>query len=145
MSTRTAIPDVSTLEVPADAWTAPFWEAAAELRIALPRCTSCRDYRWPPGPFCPTCQAQDVTWTEAGPGRIYSYTVVRRPAPDGGAPQVIAPALIEFPEAGGVRLVAAVVDTPLDEIVVGAPVQALFSQAANAKVPVFRVVVEEAG
>jgi uncharacterized OB-fold protein len=136
-------PDVSALEIPTDAWTQPFWDAAAEERIILPHCTSCGTYRWPPGPFCPECSAQEVAWTEAGPGRIYSYTVVRRRAAiEDGEPQLVVPALIEFPQAGGVRLIAAIVDTPIEAVSVGASVRASFSPAANGKVPVFHVAQE---
>lgn len=141
MAGRSTTPDVSALAIPTDAWTAPFWEATAEERIILPHCTSCGDYRWPPGPFCPACHAQEVAWTGGGPGRVYSYTVIRRRAAgEDGEPQIIVPALIEFPEAGGVRLIAAIVDTPVADIAVGAPVEAGFSQAADGKVPVFRIV-----
>jgi uncharacterized OB-fold protein len=135
-------PDVSGLEIPTDAWSQPFWDAVAEERITLPHCTACGTYRWPPGPFCPECSAQDVTWTEAGPARVYSYTVAPRFAAD-GATQYAVPALIEFPEAGGVRLIAAIVDTPISALAVGAPVRARFSQAATGKVPVFSVVPED--
>jgi hypothetical protein len=126
-------PDVTALEVPMDAWTQPFWDAAANERIIMPRCKACDTYRWPPGPFCPVCSAQEVIWGDAGPGRIYSYTVIQGPT---------VPALIEFPEAGRMRLLAAIVDTALAAIRVGAPVRAGFSQAVNARIPVFRVLAE---
>ena len=38
------------------------------------------------------------------------------------------------------RLIAAIVETPISEISVGAPVRAQFAKAANGKVPVFRLV-----
>jgi uncharacterized OB-fold protein len=139
MTPISATPDVSGLEIPTDRWTQPFWDAAAEERLILPHCTSCGTHRWPPGPFCPVCSGQEVGWSEAGAGRVYSYTVAPRFA-EGGQTQAAVPALIEFPEAGGVRLIAAIVETPIADLAVGAPVQTLFSQAANGKVPVFRVV-----
>lgn len=138
MSQVSATPDVGTLEIPTDAWTQPFWDAAAEERLILPHCTSCGTYRWPPGPFCPECSAQELSWTEAGQGRVYSYTVAPRFA-EGGETRVAVPALIEFPQAGGVRLIAAIVETPIADLAVGAPVRTQFSQAANGKVPVFRI------
>jgi uncharacterized OB-fold protein len=137
-------PDVGALEIPTDAWTQPFWDAAFEERIVLPHCTACGTYRWPPGPFCPECSAQEVAWTQSGPGRVYSYTVVRRPVADPERPpQVIVPALIEFAEAGGVRILAALVDAPVEDIRVGAPVRAHFSRAANGNIPVFTLDAED--
>jgi uncharacterized OB-fold protein len=141
MEPTSITPDLSALEIPADAWSQPFWDAAAEERIVLPRCTSCGTWRWPPGPFCPECSAQEVAWHEAGQGRVYSYTTAPRFA-EGGETQVAVPALIEFPEAGGTRLVAAIVDTPVSALAVGAPVRTRFSPAANGKVPVFTIVAE---
>ena len=133
-------PDVSALEIPTDAWTQPFWDGTADERIVMPRCAACRTYRWPPGPFCPQCSTQEVVWTDAGPGQVYSYTVIRgRATAEGGQPGAVVPALIEFPEAGGVRLLAAIVDTAISAIAIGAPVRAGFSRAVNGKVPVFRI------
>jgi uncharacterized OB-fold protein len=139
MAQVSTTPDVGALEIPTDAWSQPFWDAAAQERLILPYCTSCGAFRWPPGPFCPECSAQDVAWTDAGQGRIYSYTVAPRFA-ESGETAIAVPALIEFPQAGGVRLIAAIVQTPIADLAVGAPVQTQFSQAANGKVPVFRIV-----
>jgi uncharacterized OB-fold protein len=139
MSEISSAPDVSQLEVPIDAWTEPFWQAAAEGELRLVRCADCRRYRWPPGPFCPHCQSQRTEWTPAGPARIYSFTIVRETAPEGAAPVVHAPALVEFPQADGVRLMAAIVDAPLEAIRVGAELTLAWSPAANAKIPVFRL------
>jgi uncharacterized OB-fold protein len=141
MSATSITPDVSALEIPTDAWTQPFWDAAAAERLIVPHCAACGTFRWPPGPFCPECSAQAVTWVDAGPARIYSYTIAPRVAPDGQT-QVAVPALIEFPQAGGLRLIAAIVDTPIAAIKVGARVRPGFSQAANGKVPVFTVIPE---
>jgi uncharacterized OB-fold protein len=138
MSERSLTPDLGALEIPADAWSQPFWNAAADERLVLPHCTSCGAYRWPPGPFCPQCSAQELAWTEAGEGRVYSYTIAPRFGADGET-RTAVPALIEFPEGGNVRLIAAIVDTPIESIAVGAPVRTQFSQAANGKVPVFRI------
>jgi uncharacterized protein len=136
-----ARPDISTLDVPMDAWTEPFWAAAAAEKFLLPRCGSCQHFRWPPGPFCPVCHSQHVEWCSAGEGRVYSFTLVRGATTDAsGQAQIFAPALIEFSAAGGVRIPAAIVDSPIDSICIGAAVAVNWSQAANAVVPVFRIV-----
>lgn len=133
-------PDISALEIPMDAWTQPFWDATAEGKLLLPRCSACRHFRWPPGPFCPHCRAQQTEWVQPGIARIYSFTLVAVPPEnDAARPQLRAPSLIEFPDADGIRLLAAIVETPLAQIRIGAQVKLGWSQAVNAIVPVFSV------
>ena len=131
-------PEIADFEIPIDSWTQPFWDAAAQERLLLPRCTDCGRFRWPPGPFCSHCQSQQLAWVPAGPGRIYSFTIVRDFPPDGSA-VIHVPALIEFPECEGIRLIGAIVDTPVDALRIGAVVIVAWSPAANAMVPVFRL------
>ena len=138
MSEISSAPDVSALEIPIDSWTQPFWDAAAEGRLELPRCADCERFRWPPGPFCPHCQSQRTEWMPAGTPRLYTFTILRGRPGDGPAP-VLVPGLVEFPEADGVRIPAAIVDTPLSAIRIGSALTPGWSQAANAKVPVFKV------
>ncbi len=60
--------------------TAPFWAAAREHRLVLPRCVECRRWRHPQAPGCP-CGAAETEWEPAsGRARLVSYTVVRRAA-----------------------------------------------------------------
>ena len=138
MSEVTTAPDVSALEVPMDTWTKPFWDAADRETLLLPQCGECERFRWPPGPFCPFCHSQVVAWQPAGQPQIYSYTIIRQ-MEDEEVVRVVAPALVEFPDAGGVRLLAAIVDTRVDQLQVGSDLILSWSQAANVAVPVFRV------
>jgi uncharacterized OB-fold protein len=138
MTEISAAPDLSALEIPIDTWTKPFWDGAAEGKLLLPRCAACHRFRWPPGPFCPHCQSQDTEWLPAGTARIYSFTIVQDQR-DSDQPTIRVPALIEFPKADGVRLVAAIVDTPLSAIHIGAELTQGWSQAVNARIPVFSV------
>jgi uncharacterized OB-fold protein len=140
MSQISIAPDVSALEIPMDAWTQPFWDATANRKLLLPRCSNCHRFRWPPGPFCPYCQSQQTDWMPAGIARLYSFTLVAdQGAKDAPEPRLRVPALIEFSEADGVRLVAAVVNTPIEKIRIGAELTLGWSQAANATVPVFSI------
>jgi uncharacterized OB-fold protein len=99
-----------------DRWTAPFWEAAREERLAIPRCPACGAWRMPPTPFCPACQTHGIAWEEvAQTGVLYSWTVVARaPDPSWRVPWV--PAVVSLPQAGGVRLVSNVVDAPVGSL-----------------------------
>ena len=133
-------PDLADLIIPMDAWTEPFWTGTARHELLMPRCGACGRFRWPPGPFCPACQSQAVEWVEAGPGRIYSFTMVdgAKPGPDGEA-CIHIPGLIEFPAAGCVRLLAAIVAADPATLQIGASVHVDWMQAGNATVPVFAV------
>jgi uncharacterized OB-fold protein len=121
-----------------DTWTQPFWIAAATHQLQLPHCDACGRHRWPPSAFCPACHSQMLAWADAGNGVIYSFTIVRgKPNQDGALPPVLVPALIEFPQAPGVRLPAAIVDSVIADIRIGAAVTAVWEQARNATVPMF--------
>ena len=138
MTEVTSAPDIADLAIPKDRWTEPFWQATARGELTLPHCGACGTHRWPPGPFCPQCRSQEVEWGPAGPAVLYSYTVVRQPAP-GGEVRVVAPGLVEFPEAGGVRIVAALVDTKLDAIAIGATLTLGWHRHGEDNVPVFSI------
>jgi uncharacterized OB-fold protein len=48
----------------ADAITLPFWQAAAEHRLVVQRCTSCGHTRLPPSPLCAECRSEDADWQD---------------------------------------------------------------------------------
>ena len=140
MSKVSITPDVSALEIPTDAWTQPFWDATERHLLLLPRCAECSRFRWPPGPFCPHCRSQQTDWLEPGEARIYSYTIIPQQREESSGPaQSRVAALIEFPAANGVRILAAIVATPLTDLRINAPVRLDWLQAANATVPVFSI------
>jgi uncharacterized protein len=128
------------LEIPMDAWTQPFWDATAEGKLLLPRCSLCARFRWPPGPFCPHCQSQLTDWVDPGMARIYSFTIISDENAQGvhQAPQRVA-ALVEFPAANGIRILSAIVATPPAAVRIGAGLKVSWSQAVNAIVPVFSI------
>src|SRR5258708_4637424 len=123
-------------------WTEPFWNAAASRRLVASRCGSCGRFRMPPTPFCPHCQSQALEWPElSGKGIIYSFTIVRRailPEMEASIPYV--PAVVELPDADGVRLVSNIVHSAIDNIRVGLTVTVTWENAHDGIVlPVFRL------
>ena len=131
-------PDIAELPLPMDRWTQPFWEAAARKRLVLPCCGDCRAWRWPPMPFCPKCRSQALDWLPAGPARIYSYTILHQPdPPPERTVRLIVPALVEFSDAGGVRLVAPIVDSPVSELAIGKALTLRWAPKDQTNVPVF--------
>jgi uncharacterized OB-fold protein len=137
---KSVAPDIAQIPLPIDRWTQPFWDAAARYELVMPRCAACRSWRWPPTPFCPKCRAQELEWMPAGPPRLYSYSIVRRPGPTPDDPvRLVVPGLVEFPEAGGMRFVAAIVDAEVDEIRIGAPLKVGWTPKEGTNVPVFSI------
>ena len=60
-----------------DAFTRPYWEAAAEGRLLLRRCGGCGRAHHYPREFCPYCWSEDVAWEHAsGDAVLYTWSVV---------------------------------------------------------------------
>ena len=59
--------------------TKPFWDAAAEGRFLIKRCTGCGQAHWYPRNLCPFCMSPETVWEESpGEGVIYTYSVMHR-------------------------------------------------------------------
>jgi uncharacterized OB-fold protein len=70
---------MSDLTPQGDSLAAPFFEAAAQGRLVVQRCESCKNLRWPPLSGCPDCHSRDTTWLEVRPsGTIWSFVVYHR-------------------------------------------------------------------
>jgi uncharacterized OB-fold protein len=110
----------------------PFWRAAAEGRLILPRCKACNRTHWYPRPFCPFCHSSDLDWVGAtGQGSIYSFSVMRRAKPE----YVVA--LVTLDE--GPMVMANLVDCDPRSLAIGQRVTAQFVQTAEGRhVPAFR-------
>jgi uncharacterized OB-fold protein len=111
----------------------PFWDAATEDRLVLPRCRSCGSFIWYPRSFCPVCHDTDVEWYEAsGRGTVYSFTVAfRGPGPwSAHVPYVIA--YVELEE--GPRVLTNLVGIDPETVRIGDPVRAVFEPAGATKV-----------
>lgn len=138
---KSTAPAIAEIPLPIDQWTQPFWDAAARCELVLPRCRDCGNWRWPPGPFCPHCRSQAIAWQPAGPPRLYSFTIVHRAGPTPADPaQAIVPGLVEFPEAGGMRFAAAIVDSEIERIAIGSALAVRWVPKDETNVPVFAIV-----
>lgn len=109
-----------------DAESAPFWSAARDGRLSLPRCKGCGRYHYYPRAICPYCHSLDLQWSDlGGKGTVYSFTIHRRPAGaefNDDVPYVVA--LIDLDEK--VRILAGVVGTPVDQVAIGQRVKVTF-------------------
>jgi uncharacterized protein len=107
----------------------------------VPRCVACAAFRFPPSPFCWRCRTQDVEWVERpGTGVVYSFTIVWHPIlPDLADTVPYAPAVVELPDTGGVRVVGAMTDASPRDIRVGLPVELVWRDVrADVTVPTWR-------
>lgn len=125
----------------ADHVSLPFWQAAAEHRLVVQRCTACGRTRLPPAPVCAACRSAEADWQDVpGRGEIYTYTIVHRPIAAGQAlPFVIA--VIALEASGGLRMISNVVGATPDELAIGAPVELVWEDmSAELAIPRFRLV-----
>jgi uncharacterized protein len=105
-----------------------FWDATAEGRLLLPKCTECATVIWFPRPFCPSCASTSVEWIQAsGRGTIYSFTVNRRGVADmsayrGAGEYVLA--YVELEE--GPRMMTNIVDCDPNSVRIGQKVELVF-------------------
>ncbi|HKA14501.1 MAG TPA: Zn-ribbon domain-containing OB-fold protein [Myxococcota bacterium] len=123
----------------ADATTLPWWQAAAEHRLVVQRCTSCGHTRLPPAPVCPACRSTQSEWqTVSGRGELYTYTVVHRPIAAGQPlPTVIA--VIALEDAGGVRIISNIVGADPAAVRIGMPVELVWEDMSeDLAIPRFR-------
>ena len=134
-------PPPDLFKLATNAWTQPFWDAAAQHRLVVAQCGTCGTCRMPPTPFCPACQSQQIDWkTLTGLGEIYTYTIVDRAILPGMADHLpYVPAVITLEGGGGVRLISNVVDAELAELAIGMPVQVVWDDLREGvAVPRFR-------
>lgn len=103
----------------------PFWTAAADGRLVLPRCDDCQQYIWYPRAFCPMCGADAVTWTElSGRGTVYAVTVLRKAMGPWASAAPFPVAYVELDE--GPRLLTTVITDEPEGVCIGDQVTATF-------------------
>jgi len=117
--------------------TEPFWTAAREGRLDLPKCDACGEAFFYPRLACPRCASTDVSWiTASGRATLHSYVISHRPAPGFDGPTVIA--VVETEE--GPRMMSNIVGVEPDpaNLELDMPLQVDFEERGEWSVPVFR-------
>jgi uncharacterized protein len=109
--------------------TGPFWQAAANQRLEIPRCINCDMFVWYPKQQCPKCQ-DELIWSEvSGKGTVAAFTVVRRPLlPDYGSWAPYVPALVALEENPAIRIVSQLVDCDIENLTCDMAVEVVFRQ-----------------
>ncbi|MEV0260786.1 Zn-ribbon domain-containing OB-fold protein [Streptomyces sp. NPDC050617] len=124
-----------------DAFTRPYWDAAADGRLLIRRCAACSLVHHYPREFCPGCWSEDVRWEEAsGRAVLYTWSVVHlNDLPPFGDRVPYTAAVVDLAE--GPRMMTEIVDCPEGELRIGMPLRVHFRTDPGeppVAVPVFR-------
>lgn len=124
-----------TRPVPAPAVTIeskPFFDAAAEGRFLIKRCTACGEAHWYPRTLCPFCHSDKTVWEESpGEGVVYSFSILRK-SPSG--PYALAYVTL----AEGPNVLTNIVDVAPEDLKIGLKVKVkLQPTEGGPPVPVF--------
>jgi len=125
----------------ANATTLPWWEAAAEHRLVVQRCSDCGHTRHPPAPICPECRGDAAEWLDLpGGGELYTYTIMHRPvAAEMTLPFVVA--VVSLDDSGGLRMISNLVDVHPEDVAIGMRVELVWEDMSDdLAVPRFRPV-----
>jgi len=124
-----------------------YWDGAARGELLVTRCLPNGHLFHPPDVSCPVCGSDELRpFAVSGRGTVYSFAVVRQafdPAFLADVPYVVA--LVALDEDPTVRIVTNIVSTPVDDVVVGMPVEVVFETRGAHHIPQFRPVAREAG
>jgi uncharacterized OB-fold protein len=116
--------------LPDTAWPplAPFWAAAAEGELRIPRCDRCAHLEWYPRETCSACAGDTFTWSQvSGRATLFSWSVVTHAWVPQFAEQLpLVAALVALVEDPAVRLATRIVDATHDSLSVDMPVDVAF-------------------
>ena len=109
----------------------PYWAAARQRELRFQRCTACRRWRHPPGPFCPDCGSTRSEWERAsGRARLISWVIVHPPVLPAWKDRVpYAALLVECEE--GVRTIGGLVHATPDALRMDMPLEVDFAPSPD--------------
>ena len=127
------MPDVSRPAPKPDVYvrTTPFWEGAGTGKLMLQFCRDTNRFQHYPRPVSIYTGSRNLEWREvSGKGQIYACTIVRVPGAglEGRLPLSIA--TVELDE--GVRIIANIVGSALEEVAIGRRVALAWDQLDGA-------------
>ena len=116
-----------------DGLDAPFWEGTKQHKLLIQRCNVCDTFQFGPEWICHRCRSGDLGWHEcSGHGKVYAFERVWHPvhrALKERGPYVIV--LVEFPDAGNVRMVGNLLGDPHQDVKIGDPVKVAWEDHAD--------------
>lgn len=122
-----------------DGDSAYFWEECNKGNLVIQFCEDCNKHIYYPRIVCPNCMSRNIKWVKSsGKGKIYTYTIARRPAGPSFSekvPYVIA--LVELEE--GVRILSNIINCDVDKVSCELPVEVVFEKVGNIHLPMFEI------
>jgi uncharacterized protein len=107
---------------------AGYWEATKRHELALQRCTECGSWQWEPEWLCRRCGASPLGWQMvSGRGTIFTWERVWHPVHpvlEGACPYIVV--VVELPDTENLRMVGNLLGDPLQDVEIGAAVEAVF-------------------
>lgn len=109
-----------------DAFTRPYWDAAAEGILLLRGCRDCGLAHHYPREFCPHCWSEDVEWERAsGRATLYTWSVVHRnDLPPFGTRVPYVAAVVDLAE--GPRMMTEIVECEESALAIGMELRVTF-------------------
>ena len=108
-----------------------FWQGCKKHELVIERCLNCGTYIYYPRLVCIKCISKNLEWVKvSGKGKLYSFSIVYRPPSEvfkEDVPYVVG--LIELDE--GVRLMSNIVNSKLEDIKIGMPVEVVFDDVTE--------------
>ncbi|MFJ7194471.1 MULTISPECIES: Zn-ribbon domain-containing OB-fold protein [unclassified Streptomyces] len=116
-----------------DAFSRPYWDAAARGQLLLRRCRACGRAHHYPREFCPHCWSEDVVWEPAsGDATLYTWSVVHRnDLPPFGARVPYVAAVVDLAE--GPRMMTEIVGCEESALAIGMALRVDFRQEEGAE------------
>ena len=115
----------------------PYWEGTREERLIVQRNPATGSYQWPPQWIAHDDHSFALEWVEVAPkGIIYSWTRVWHPvhpALKDAGPYIVV--VVEIPQAGGIRMLGNLLGDPMQQVEIGADVEAVFEHHETAEPP----------
>ena len=97
----------------------PFWDATAEGKLLVKKCTDCGEYHYYPRSICPFCMSDNTEWRQStGKGTVYTYSVMRRSS----SPYCIAYVTLDE----GITMMTSIINVDFDKIKIGMEVHVSF-------------------
>ena len=109
----------------------PFWQAAKEHRLILPKCRACGHVWFPPYASCGKCLSLDRDWVEvSGRGKVWGYVHMQQPYLKSFVDDIpYNVVLVQLDE--GPLMFSNVVDAEAEAIRVDMPVEVVFGDVTE--------------
>jgi len=113
-----------------------------DRQLLINRCDDCSRFHHPPKPICPECWSWNLTPTEvSGRGTVHLAMWLYQGAPAPGVDYEKGPhpvVAVELEAQPGLRFSSTVVGCPVEDVVIGLPVELDWIDRYGAPFPVFR-------